>query len=179
MSSPITPRGYKQKPQEYWDKMINAIHEETQQKVIVVNRDPVPARPILFGTDEYDTLNPEENIKNFCAFIRQAISRYEGDKDRLSELDSQMQDVLHFIEMSKDKDVQHGYKLYKKLCEIRRERRACKNEIDLLYPVYEAFHGTKLLDQLGSVQGNCKQAKKTITNKGYSIRTDVLDEFIR
>jgi hypothetical protein len=170
----IAPRGYEKKPQSYWDSQI-----KQNQKVIEIERDPVPARPILFSEEEYDTLQPEENIKNFCFFIRQALSKYEANKIRLSELESRLQDLLHFVEMSKDKDAVSGYRIYKDICNTRRERRQCKNEIELLTPVYELFHGTKVLDQLASVQGSCKQIKKTISNKGYSIRTDVLDDFLK
>lgn len=172
--SPITPRGYEKKPQQYWDSMIKPKNDITE-----IKREPVPARPILFSEEEFDTLQPEEKIKNFCAFIRQALARYEDDRYRLSELENKIQDLLHFTEMAKPRDIQGGYKLYKEIAEIRKERRACKNEIDLLAPVYELFHGTKMLDQLSSVQGSCKQVKKTISNKGYSVRTDVLDEFIK
>lgn len=181
MSGSLAPKRYEKKPQKYWDNMVESMHEQALNSpvVIAIDRDPVPARPILFSEEEYDTLNPEENIKNFCSFIRQVISRYDNDRNRLSELEAEMQDVLHYTEMSKSKDVLNGYKIYKKLCEIRRERRACKNEIDLLQPIYEMFHGTKELDQLARLQGTCKQIKKTIANKGYSVRTDALDEFIR
>lgn len=170
----IAPRGYEKKPQAYWDSQIRQ-----RQNVVEVERDPVPARPILFSEEEYDTLHPEEHIKDFCAFIRQVISKYESNKARLSDLESRIQDILHFAEMSKDKDAVSGYRIYKELCNIRRERRQCKNEIELLSPVYEMFHGTKMLDQLSSVQGSCKQVKKTISNKGYSVRTDALDDFFK
>ena len=169
----LVPKGYEKKSQQYWDSQIIK-----KQEVIGIQRDPVPARPILFSEEEFDSLHPEENIKNFCAFIRQAIAKYESNKIRLSELENKIQDLLHFAEMAKPRDIQGGYKIYKEICEVRKERRACKNEIDLLAPVYELFHGTKLLDQLSNVQGSCKQIKKTISNKGYSVRTDALDEFI-
>lgn len=134
------------------------------------------AKPVLHSSEPYDTLRPEDKFKNFCAEIREMLSRYEGDKSRLNELENQMQDVLHFIEMSKDKDIQKGYQLYKHLCEVRRERRQCKNEIDLLQPVYDAFHGTRLLDMLQSVQGQCGIVKRTIDAKGYTVRTDLIGE---
>lgn len=170
------PRSYEKKPQSYWDAMITPKKEEPETNAPELKIQPI--RPVLTSDEEYDYLQPEERIRAFCAFIRDALARYESNKDMLVELEQRMQDILHFAEMSKDKDVCSGYKLYKELCQIRRQRRACKNEIELLSPVYELFHGTKLLDQLAYVQGGCRKVKQAISNKGYSIRTDALDEFL-
>ena len=82
------------------------------------------------------------------------------------------------MELSKNKDTVTGYKLYKELCELRRQRRQYKNEMELLAPIYEMFNGTKMLDELAAVQGACKRAKQLISNKGYTVRTDALDDFI-
>lgn len=173
MGAPLVPRGYNKKSQKYWDSQII-----NKPDVVKLEREAVPPRPVLFSEDEYDTLQPEENIKSFCSFVRQAISQYEQDKETLVDLENQMQDILHFAEMSKDKDTVSGYKIYKELCQIRRKRRQCKNEIDLLAPVYEMFHGTKMLDQLANLQGSCKQIKKSISGMAYTARTDILDSFI-
>lgn len=146
---------------------------------IFVERTPVQARPVLFSEEAYDTLHPEKTIKEFCAAIRDMLARYEDDKARLTRLESEMQDILHFMEMARNKNAMQGFKLYQKLSVVRRERRAVKNEIDLLQPVYELFHGTKVLDGLAQVQGLCHTAKQSIDSRGYAIRTDVLDDFIR
>lgn len=138
-------------------------------------KEHIEPKPVLVGIVEYDTLHPEEKIKSFCADIRSMLSRYEYDKERLSDLDCQMQDLLHYIELSGDKNANAGYKLYKQIAIVRRERRACKNEIDLLQSVYDMFHDTNFLNRLAEVQGKCRAAKQIMDNRGYTVRTDVLE----
>lgn len=170
MGNPLS-QGYKEKSQKHWDSLIN-------KKPIKVEQENVKPRPILFSHAEYDTLQPEDKIRDFCAFIRQALSQYSYNKEELVKIENKQQDIMHFIELTKDKDAFTGYKLYKELCELCRERRKCKSEMELLAPVYEMFNGTNLLDQLASVQGSCRKAKQTIANKGYTVRTDAIDDFI-
>ena len=82
------------------------------------------------------------------------------------------------MEKTEDKKRQDGFNLYKRLTVARRERRRCKNEIELLHPVYELFHGTKLLDQLSQLQGSCRVAKAVIDSRMYNPRTDIIDQII-
>lgn len=172
MGKPLN-QGYNRKSQKHWDDLII---QKTEP--IKVEQENVMPRPILFSHADYDTLQPEEKIREFCAFIRQALSQYNYNKEELVTIENKQQDLLHFIELSKNKDALTGYKLYKELCELRRRRRQCKNEMDLLAPVYDMFNGTSVLDQLANVQGSCKRAKQAIANKGYTVRTDALDDFI-
>ena len=141
-----------------------------------IERQHVEARPVLSGCLEYDTLQPESKFREFCASIREMLARYEYNSSRVSELDQQMQDLLHYIELSGDKNANMGYKLYKQMSSVRRERRACKNEMDLLQPVYDAFHDTSFLTRLTDIQGKCRTAKQFIDNRGYTVRTDVLEK---
>ena len=106
------------------------------------------------------------------------LSRYQLSKEEYDNLENNMQDLLHYIEMGSDKNANVGYKLYKQLAEIRRRRRACKNEIDLLQPIYDAFSNTETLNILAQVQGNCRIAKQKIENSAYTVRTDVLEQFM-
>lgn len=145
---------------------------------IFIEREHIEPKPILYSEEEYDSLHPEETIKGFTAAVREMLSRYEGNKERLEKLESQLQDLLHFVEMGKNKNAKDGFILYQKICEVRRERRVCKNEIDLLQPVYDAFSG-RLMDILSRVQGECRTVKQYIDGKGYAIRTDVLDSFFK
>ena len=168
-------------PQWKLDLMIlkDQLQEDEDNGVTYVERDKLSSRPLLFGVKEYDTLHPEETLRLFCGDIRDMISRYEGNKLRLEELENEMQDLLHFIEMTGDKNANAGFKLYKRLAEVRRERRTCKNELDLLHPIYENFKDTDLLNILTRIQGSCGAAKRQIDGRAYSVRTDVLDPFLK
>ena len=50
-------------------------------------------------------------------------------KDELKILELKEEDLLHEIELEDDKHARDGYKLYKELRELRRERRRIKDEI--------------------------------------------------
>ena len=142
----------------------------------LVEHEHVEPKPVLGGCIDYDTKHPDEVLKDFCANIRDMLAQYEYDKDRLNEMENQMQDILHYIELTGDKNANTGYKLYKRLTNIRRERRACKNEIDLLQPVYDAFKDTGLMSRLTDLLGKCRSNKQFIDSRGYAIRTDVLKD---
>ena len=161
------------------DRMSQAYLDSLIQRPIQIEREHVEPRPILTSALEYDTLHPEETIKEFCAAIRTMLSRYQYNKDEYDNLEQKMQDILHYIEMGSNKNANTGFKLYKQLAEIRRERRRCKNELDLLQPIYDAFGGNEKLNALAQVQGACKIAKQAINNRAYTVRTDVLDSYVK
>lgn len=143
---------------------------ETEEAVTV-------QKPAMHNNFEYDSLQPENKLKEFAAYIRKCLARYEQDQEDLKISEQKIQDILHFMEMGEDQKYSSGSKLYKLLRDERRERRRCKNEIELLYPVYQLFHGTKLLEQLAQTQGACRVVKQSIDERLYSARTDVLDDF--
>ena len=144
-----------------------------------IEREHIEPQPILSSDLEFDTMHPEETIKGFCESIRNMLSRYQYNKDQFNYLENEMQDLLHFIEMGADKNANSGYKLYKRLAEVRRERRVCKNELDLLQPIYDAFGGGEKLNVLAQIQGTCRVTKQTITNRAYTVRTDALSPFVK
>ena len=159
-------------PQSQLDALI------VQREPVYIEREHVKPKPILTSSLEYDTLHPEETIKDFCSSIRNMLSKYQYNKEQYDHLEYEMQDLLHYIEMGSDKNANAGYKLYKRLAEIRRERRRCKNEMDLLQPIYDAFGGGDKLNVLAQIQGNCRVTKQTINNRAYTVRTDVLELFM-
>lgn len=146
---------------------------------IAVEKEHFDPKPILQSNEEFDTLHPEETFKEFCEAVRNMLSRYEADRARLAKLESEQQDLLHFIEMSRNKNARAGFKLYQQLCEVRRERRVCKNEMDLLYPVYQALSEVGTLSYLSEIQGKVRLAKQAINNRAYIVRTNILDEFVK
>lgn len=139
----------------------------------VVISDPAP----LESKIEYDSLHPEESVKAFLAFARSAKARYEENERLREECDAQTQDLLHFIEMSDNLNAANGYGAYKKLAEVRRTRRACKNENDLLKPFYDYYMAHRDMEsQLARIQGGCRTTKEAIGNKRYGMRTNIMSE---
>lgn len=149
----------------------------SQKESQVMDIQPSKPNPILHYNIEYDTTHPEETIRKFCTDIREMVTRYEGNKQRLIEIEGEHQDLLHYIEISPFKKVPDGYKLYRKLAELRRERRALKNENDLLQPLYDAFRQPDILNKLGKVQGDVSKVHDAIDGRVYGMRTDVLNDW--
>lgn len=146
---------------------------------IPIEREHIEPQPILASHLEYDTLHPEDTIRDFCAAVRNMLQRYQYDKDRYNHLEQEMQDLLHYIEMGTDKNANAGFKLYRQLAEIRRERRVCKNEMDLLQPIFDGFNGSEILNSLAQIQGVCRTTKQAIDNRVYTVRTDALSSFVQ
>lgn len=150
----------------------------TQKEQTVVDTAQRKANPVLHYTVEYDSSKPEETIRNFVSDIRGMVRKFEWNKARITEIETELVDLEHYIEIASYKTVPNGYKLYRKLAELRRERRACKNENELLQPVYEHFHATEALNRLSTVQGECAKVKSAIDSRCYLVRTDILEEFM-
>ena len=148
---------------------------QKEQRILNIGNKP---EKVLHYDLEYDTLNPEGTIQKFIGDIKGMLSRYEGNKARIFEIEAELNDIEHYMEIGNYKKVSEGYKLYRKLAELRRERRECKNENDLLWPVYQHFHATEVLNKLGIVQGECGKLKETIDGRVYGVKTDILNEWI-
>lgn len=150
----------------------------TQKESTTVEVVPAKKNPVLHYDLEYDSTNPEQTIRDFVSNIKAMMTKFESNKARIVEIENELLDIYHYIEISSFKSVPIGYKLYRKMAELRRERRSCKNENDLLQPIYSCFHATEVLNRLSNVQGECAKCKETIDARTYTVRTDVLNEWI-
>lgn len=149
----------------------------TQKEATIIDM-PVQKNAVLHYNLEYDSTHPEQVLRDFIGNIRDMMARFEGNQQRLAEIETELVDLEHYIEIVEYQNAPGGYKLYRKLAELRRERRACKNENDLLRPIYEHFHATGVLSKLGLVQGEVAKTREAIDSRVYAVRTDVLDELI-
>lgn len=129
----------------------------------------------LYRKSDYDTLQPVDQIRAFLDFARSAVTRYEENERRWQEYDQETQDLLHVIELSDNLNASKGYDMYRRLAAVRRERRQCKNEMDLLKPVYDFFADKQTINQLAQVQGKCRACKETVDSRSYTLRTNVMD----
>jgi hypothetical protein len=127
---------------------------------------------------DYDSTKPEQTFREFVSDVKGMVARYADNKARIAEIEQELVDLEHYIEIADYQPVPAGYHLYRKLAELRRERRACKSENDLLQPVYDYFHATEVLQRLSILQGDCAKAKSAIDSRTYRTRTGVLESFI-
>ncbi len=126
---------------------------------------------------EYDTLNSVEQVKTFCSFMRDVVSRFEENKRQQAEAEIEELDLKHCIELAQKLTEKDKKLLYSKLTDVLQVRRACKNENEILQPLYDYFSDKTLLNKLAQIQGNVSNIKEIITNRTYSCRTNVLDGF--
>ena len=108
--------------------------------------------------------------------LRHLIGREEAVRlMKLSE--DQENDILHYIELHTDLPAAKGYRIYRKLAEVLRARRAYKAESELLEPMYQfVLSQSAICDQLSQVQGRTRGTREAIERRQYICRTDILDD---
>ncbi|WP_447579908.1 hypothetical protein [Acinetobacter baumannii] len=92
--------------------------------------------------------------------------RLTGAQEELKKVESEIQDVLHVIELTHFNACE-GYKWAKELQRLRKERRRLKDEIDMLEPIKEFLAYGKATEKninktIGDVRGiNTRQNNRT------------------
>ena len=115
-----------------------------------------------------------ENYSTTIVTIYQNVIRdYEYDLERLKEIQDEIQDIEHEIEFSPSKNMYAGYLLYKRIKELRVERRCCKEETELMKETYEFFksqQGQAFKNKMQQLQGNARKIRKTQEGRTYTPR---------
>lgn len=116
--------------------------------------------------DKYYKLDSEKMLSTMRVYYNDICSRYTYLINREKELNEAHNDVVHYMEFN-DVNVVKGYGLYKKLQDIRIERRIVKDEFEEVEPAYEAVKNlSTVMSSISKAQGKCKKAKdRTITKK--------------
>ena len=140
--------------------------QPSQKKVVIKN----PVR-------NYDSLNAEATIKTFCVFIRDVIARFEENKRQQEAAEARESDLSHCMEMTEDLTVEEKEHIFGLLTEALQTRRTCKLENEVLKPIYDQVVDKNLLNRLSQIQGQIGSVKRTIADRTYACRTDVLDDF--
>lgn len=76
-----------------------------------------------------------DRVDNYNSLIRDARARKEQLYDSLSDIDKELSNILHVIEMTKAKNVVDGYREYKKLKQILEKRRVIKDELAIVQSI--------------------------------------------
>lgn len=112
-----------------------------------------------------------ENYSTTIVTIYQNVIRdYEYDLERLKEIQDEIQDIEHEIEFSPSKNMYAGYLLYKRIKELRVERRRCKEETELMKETYEFFksqQGQAFKNKMQQLQGNARKIRKAQESRTY------------
>lgn len=97
------------------------------------------------------------------------------NNERQSELDKQLCDLTHFLELTSI-DVQRGYRFAKQIQDVCRERRKVKNEHEQLRILYDQVvntpNGKKFVMDLTAHLGGAKKRQAQLENRIYSPRSE-------
>ena len=115
-----------------------------------------------------------ENYSTTVVTIFQNVVRdYERDLDRIQEIEDELQDIYHEIELSPSKDMYAGYLLYRRIRELRIERRRCKEEVELMKETYEFFksqQGQGFKNKIQQLQGSARKLRDIQEKRTYKPR---------
>ena len=101
------------------------------------------------------------------------VKDYEQNLDRIQEIQDELQDIEHEIELSAPKNMYAGYLLYKRIRELRIERRRCKEEVELMKDTYEYFksqQGQAFKNKVQQLQGGAKKIRDAQERRTYRPR---------
>ncbi|MEK4305878.1 hypothetical protein [Oceanobacillus sp. FSL K6-0251] len=114
-------------------------------------------------------------IEQTTIIIRDAIrdipKQYNANADRIRELERERIDLLHLIELV-DLNAREGYKVYKELQSLQKERRKMKDENELLKHVIQSFSNMKgQLKHLDKAIGDIRNEKINLDKRSYRCRS--------
>jgi len=157
------------------ENKLQAANNTLNSKFAPQDKESMPTILVNHNISECDPLHAIDMLCEFNRFLKDAVSRYEENERLRVENEKRSNDLLHYIELRNDMNASEGYKAYKKLAEVRRERRCCKNENELLTPLYTFIQqNAKTINDMTSVLGRCRTIKETIEKRGYCARTDII-----
>lgn len=119
-------------------------------------------------------MNIIENYSTTIVTIYQnVIKDYERNLERIKEIEEELNDINHEIEFGNPKNMYLGYLLYKRIKELRIERRRCKEEVEIMKETYDFFIGQQaqsFKNKMQQLQGNAAKLRKTQENRTYTPR---------
>lgn len=124
------------------------------------------------------TGHPEDTIRQFVKFLRELEPRYNEALRLYDEYNDKQNDILHYIELHPNMNARDGYKAYKLIADVRRERRKLQIETEMIGEIIKAIdcHFDHLAERLSALQGQVRSKREKIECRSYRFRTDVLDE---
>lgn len=119
-------------------------------------------------------MNIIENYSTTMVTIYQnVIKDYERDLERIKEIEDELQDIFHEVELSPSKNMYAGYLFYKRIRELRIERRRCKEQTEIMKETYEFFksqQGQSFKTKIQQLQGNAKKLRDVQEKRTYKPR---------
>ncbi len=115
----------------------------------------------------------ENYVTTMVTIYQNVVKDYERDLERIQEIQDELQDIEHEIELSAPKNMYAGYLLYKRIRELRIERRRCKEQVELMKETYEYFksqQGQAFKNKVQQLQGSAKKLRDAQEKRTYRPR---------
>ena len=124
-------------------------------------------------------MKTSEQIEAFMGLIRGAPIEYEAAREKISDADKEIQDILHWLENNEvpPVDGEGAMLILGVIGMVRRDRRAAKDTETALRPVAKwAKTHKSTMDGLGQLLGDVRKAEKGTGDRHYTDRTDIMKE---
>lgn len=79
----------------------------------------------------------EQYSSTIISIYNDVVKKYENNVELIKQLEEELMDIEHEIELSQPKDMYKGYLMYKEIKTIRTRRRTAKDENRLLQDMYD------------------------------------------
>lgn len=122
---------------------VHAVEEE-----LPAAETPKSIKNNIDSTQDKPKIEIPQIVENFFVEIKNLIDENMSDiSDRLSEVDLELSDMLHYIEFHKFSACE-GYKLCKKLQQILDRRRVIKNEMKVAQETERIYNPLNIMDKV-------------------------------
>ena len=116
-------------------------------------------------------------VNNYSSTIvtifQDVIKTYENNIDLIKNIEDELNDINHEIELSNPKDMYRGYLMYKQIKELRMKRRRAKNENQLLQDMYDYLKSPQsqaFKSKIQQIQGGSSKIYDSQQNRTYKPR---------
>lgn len=154
------------KSKEAAENFLYALLISKKKKDSVTHFEVLPfEEPFLESTSEIENLDSLSLLKEAETLVQNLSKRAIHLRNQLSKTDKEINDLIHYIEFSSNQNVVNGYKLYKKLKDLRLTRRKIKDELLVIeYPLNNGINETSYFFATKRIE--------TFKNRTYTPRTD-------
>ena len=116
-------------------------------------------------------------INNYASTIVQiyqdVIGSYERNVETIKQIEDELNDLNHEIELSSPKNARDGYKMYKEIRDLRIRRRQAKEENELMKDMYEYLKGQNaqnFKNKIQQLQGSSVKLREVQEHRTYTPR---------
>ena len=115
----------------------------------------------------------EQHSSTIISIYNDVVKKYESNVELIKQLEEELMDIEHEIELAPAKDMYKGYLCYKEIKDIRSRRRTAKDENALLQDMYDFLkspQGQSVKTKFQQIQGNSVKTYDSQNRRTYTPR---------